>query len=297
MQTAISQAIGLTLHGNAFLETGAIDSYKHFWPGSNEFKFCEFIRFVDISQEGQDISDNLLAADPPSWFKYLRKRGIERLNFIPAPMAMKPGQNAPPARMLVGFTNSGGRWLIEATHPGGTDYWEGKWRIGDDKREDRNIWQVFYFRLPSERKSTFQPDNPQIVRERLQNSLHAIHGFAEKHGLDNFAPCFERGVQALGASTPLPATYRGAVTPELNLSLQALQVWGAVMAGWVFGTMGSWNDVSFSGTDQEEYEAVSEEHYQALLQAAALVANWNMRQGKPVSKLGDWAARLIGRRD
>jgi hypothetical protein len=38
----------------------------------------------------------------------------------------------------------------------------------------------------------------------------------------------------------------------------------ACQSAWVFGGMGSWNDMGFEGADQKEYDHVSEQLFAAL---------------------------------
>jgi len=38
----------------------------------------------------------------------------------------------------------------------------------------------------------------------------------------------------------------------------------ASRSAWVFGGMGSWNDMGFEGAAREEYESVSEDLYQTV---------------------------------
>ena len=54
------------------------------------------------------------------------------------------------------------------------------------------------------------------------------------------------------------------------MPLEARQLLGAVLAGWVFGGMGSWNDLGFDGEDQEEYTELSDELFTLLNQAIAV---------------------------
>jgi hypothetical protein len=44
-------------------------------------------------------------------------------------------------------------------------------------------------------------------------------------------------------------------------------------AAWVFGGMGSWNDLSFQGPLREQYERVSEDLYLAALDALVAATN------------------------
>ena len=58
-----------------------------------------------------------------------------------------------------------------------------------------------------------------------------------------------------------------------RLPLDARQILGAAQAAWVFGGMGSWNDLGFEGHAQDEYTALSDELFSLLNQAICEAAN------------------------
>jgi hypothetical protein len=57
------------------------------------------------------------------------------------------------------------------------------------------------------------------------------------------------------------------------MPLEAKQLLGAVQAAWVFGGMGSWNDLGFDGDDQQEYDKLSIELFLLLNQAICSAIN------------------------
>ncbi len=44
-------------------------------------------------------------------------------------------------------------------------------------------------------------------------------------------------------------------------------------SAWVFGGMGSWNDMGFEGADQGEYDRVSEQLFAVLNETIQIAAN------------------------
>ena len=61
------------------------------------------------------------------------------------------------------------------------------------------------------------------------------------------------------------------------LPFWATQLLGAAQAAWIFGAMGSWNDLGFEGDDQVLYERLSEDLYQLLNAAIVAAANASIR--------------------
>jgi hypothetical protein len=52
-----------------------------------------------------------------------------------------------------------------------------------------------------------------------------------------------------------------------------MQLLGAAETAWVFGGMGSWNDMGFHGETQTHYEEVSEELYKLVNKVIVASAN------------------------
>jgi hypothetical protein len=57
------------------------------------------------------------------------------------------------------------------------------------------------------------------------------------------------------------------------MPLEAKQLLASAQAAWVFGGMGSWNDLGFDGSDQQEYTALSDELFLLLNQALGVTVN------------------------
>ncbi len=53
----------------------------------------------------------------------------------------------------------------------------------------------------------------------------------------------------------------------------------ACQKAWVFGGMGSWNDMGFDGEDQKDYVRLSEALFQALNAAIVAAANASLGVG------------------
>ena len=55
--------------------------------------------------------------------------------------------------------------------------------------------------------------------------------------------------------------------PHGLYSKEARQLIETAFSSWVFGGMGSWNDQAFSGDDQDEYQMLSSDLYDAICRA------------------------------
>ena len=279
VQGTIAQIIVLTTHGNAFLRRSPRFDLSDFYPSHGTFKFCEYVRFADLKPKGEGWEQFPYASDPKEWLMRLQREGVRRLRMIYASSAGAQAEDtASSDRMLVGFVGGGGRWVIEAMKASGSDYWEGSWDTGDQERADQKIWQVTYGRIASDQPAADGPDlDPAALRNRLAENLQAIGDFARMHKLDNFARAFDGGLAQLNSSRPHESDF----APDGALSLPAAQLLGAVQTAWVFGGMGSWNDMGFDGEDQVTYDRLSEELYQLLNAAMVAAANSNQEMHPP----------------
>lgn len=98
-----------------------------------------------------------------------------------------------PDRVLAGFVGGGGRWLIEAIGPRGSDYWEGRWDLGDRARADRKIWRVTYGRIAQSLVTPgASPDDLEDLKRTLDAALLEIAAYATRHKLDTFAVIREK---------------------------------------------------------------------------------------------------------
>lgn len=63
-----------------------------------------------------------------------------------------------------------------------------------------------------------------------------------------------------------------------SLSKTSEAMLDAAQSAWVFGGMGSWNDMTFDGEERREYEAASEELFTAVNNAICVAANESCRK-------------------
>ena len=270
MQGTLAQAIALTLYGNAVLCRGLTLDEIPFYPTNSVFAFCEFVRFVDFKRIDNDWQCVDFALTPTEWFNRLHEEGTQYLQLHYAPS----GDDRIADRMSVGFVGGGGHWLIETARSGGSGCWEARWEIGDRERPDQRIWRVTYGRIRTGTQFPFERvESLDLEAARLQRNLTRIAAFADRNQSGAFARHFEQALACLndGASSP-NSGYVNLVPPSL-LSRDAEQLLSAVQAAWVFGGMGSWNDLAFPDDQQQEYEALSEELFQLLNRAVVLAVN------------------------
>lgn len=271
MQGTIFQILVLVTHGNMVLSGQPV---ADFYPQHDSFKFDEYVKFVDLERDGNAWNEKPFADDPNEWLAKLKSQQCRGLRVQRIPTDTKDVSD----RMSVALVGGGGRWLIETVCPGGSDYWEAKWEVGDANRPDQKIWRVTYGRIARNQK-TATTNIPSVdgLSAELGQTLQDAIAFSTKHKLDWFGKAFESGYSALKAESE----------PELNgialkgqLPLPASRLLSASQAAWVFGGMGSWNDLGFDGDDQRQYEAISDNLFRLINSSLIATANLSYPQGE-----------------
>jgi hypothetical protein len=113
-------------------------------------------------------------------------------------------------------------------------------------------------------------------RASLMSALEAIRSFAEQHDLKYWSKHFRRCLLRLTLE-PQPLEDLLELLLINGLPQPAIQLVNAAKASDVFGGMGSWNDLGFSGEDSKAYEEVSDRLLQAM--KAAFRAGINSSAG------------------
>ena len=262
MQGPIFQALALVTHGNAVLAGGPAPD---FYPAHPAFVFTEHVRFVDLEPPREAWEARPFAADPDAWLGKLRSEGCRGLR---AWRSASTDEETIADRFSVAFVG-GGRWLIESVGPAGSDFWLASWKLGNRDRPDRRIWQVAYGRVEQgQATATPEPTSLDALSRELQELLPDAIAFSHRHELDGFAEAFEAALAALTAASE-PDLH--GLAPPGQLPPAAARLLAASLHAWVFGGMGSWNDIVFRGEDDKEYQRISEKLY-GLINSATVEA-------------------------
>ncbi len=191
--------------------------------------------------------------------------------------------------MSVGFVGGGGRWLIECVKAMASDFWEARWEVGDKDDPDQNIWNVTYGRIArnAKQEKINLPSVSHLTTE-LKTVLGEIYSFANKNGCENFGVCFANGINALSVEPKEAKGYR--ISPAGHLKIESDQLINACQAAWVFGGMGSWNDLGFNDEAiNKEYEELSEKLFNLI--NVSLMAAVNSSLDSAPRKILDAAER------
>ncbi len=259
MQGPIENALMLTAAGNNYLAGRDISG---FWPDAPTFKFLGLCEFRLPPPSGKDTDEYpVRAADPMAWFASLKPwcKGL-RLHF--GPSIRGPNQQTDtPDRMLVGFVGGGPRWLVEAVGKDRSELWQGFHRIGDRNHPNQKVWLCTNILQGEIDTAEVESVQLPVALSDLRTVLPEIEAYAREQKLDNFADCFARASEALSSKAVEDAPWIADLVRYAGFDNTQLNVLQAVNHAWVFGGMGSWNDIGGSG---ERYDDLSERLFNAL---------------------------------
>lgn len=265
MTGVLAQLVTLTGYGNAFLKHEKTP--PGFDSGNSAFQFCNKIDFREFEKQFffSKPREKVVAERPTEWFAYLRAGRCKHLRLY---FEHSKDQRFAKEHKLAGFVGGGGTWLIECVYDGFSNYWANRWTVTDQNATDNKIWTVNYGSI-GVRQSTrnLQVDNENI-KSRLGVTLAEIAGFAFKHDLQGWGDQFAKAKSTLDSALPAENYYHKDLIPLDNYSSIAKQILFSAGSAWVFGGMGSWNDLGFANKeDNETYERLSEQLYSDINKA------------------------------
>lgn len=262
-ELALSAALAAT--GGRWLRAGGRTAPPDLTRGSSSFQYVGSFT-AQLPPRGL-LRRHSTVASAEEWLLELRARGVTDLALV----TDRPVRGPLPGHVASAFTNSGG-WLLLATGGTAPTGWSIGWEVGQPDAADSRIWSLTAGRVPADGLSA-----PQIgvaeARDRLRAALAEIRTFAERtEAVSGWASWFARAEMLLDDSSPTPP-YHGDLLPP-DAALERRQLAAAVVQGWVFGGMGSWNDAGFEDPAvQREYVQVGANLYAALLAALPAAVN------------------------
>lgn len=265
MNGILSQIIALTAYGNDFLKDSKFPT--DFNSANTTFQFCNKVNFVQFKKRLflPKPKEILVANNPTEWFQYLKNDGCEHLRLY---FESSTDQSFAKDYKLAGLVGGGGIWLIEAVYENYSNYWASDWEVTNKDAPNRKIWSVKYgLTAKNQQKNNIQIDN-QTVKEKLRQTLSEISDFAYKQDLKCWGEKFDKAKLTLDSLNPENNYYHTDLLPIEKYSLTAKQIIFSAGSAWVFGGMGSWNDLGFdSEKDNESYDRLSEQLYSNIIEA------------------------------
>lgn len=213
-----------------------------FWPHADAFGWLRAYRFVD--EAGAAIAD-----DPLAWFEWLARAFVRGVRVSIGPAEPLAGAPDIPEHQLSGFLGGGPVWRFETVGAAKPTLWRALDEMFDDPPTDKPHG-VCCVRLDGDAPGR-TPEMQAAIAE-LRAALPPMIAIADQ-GLENFADLFRTAQRFLDDDTatwPREGYYLD-FERWAGFDAARMRVLAAVTHAWVFGGMGSWNDVGPDGPETE----------------------------------------------
>lgn len=229
MNKEIFQIASLTAYGNAYLKKKKV-SFKKNNPAAFSY---DKIKFVKEIPKDTHLKKVLIAKDPNSWFKHLKNNNFTRLHlrYHPSTYLHKKG------RTITSSIGESNFWHIIAQKKEKCAVWKSDWKeISGDI--------MAFYRLLIENADIGETRHPSLDTTKLflKEILTDLVNFTEKNELTNWEIIFQNSIDYLNNENPDKLIQKDYL-PANCYSLEAKQILTTCDQAWVFGGMGSWNDV------------------------------------------------------
>lgn len=261
MNGELAQLCAITAHAKAFLDPktrpyGSIDPRTH-----STFKFVQEQRWVARPRALGLVAQRVVATDPDAWFQHLARGGVDWVQLVAS------GTRGSGSERVQQSFRGGGTWGIEvgSGSRGAVAHWLPTWRPAADRGSGERPWTVVY----RERAGTRVHASRALgeANATLRRTLEGVLAFARELGLTDWVPTFDQALERLESSEPF-APYHPDMLPTAGYELPARRLCAAAQQAWVFGGMGSWNDVVVEdGKTSVLLEQRSDELYRAVVGA------------------------------
>lgn len=271
MLTSTAQAIALLAYGNDFLKNGR--PHTDLFKQNSTFAHCNQVMFARSSKSFflSRVKEKIVANDPAEWFVQLKKAGCRKLHLH---SISARSQLRTPEHMTAGFVGGGRQIFIAAVYDKRSEeYWANRWAVSNPDAPDQKIWSVKY-------ETVELKDPGQVVmelaniKETFYNTLRDIADFAGSNEEPFWKDRFVKAQLILDSNEPEKQYCHQDLLPPDTYSLLARQVLFAAGEAWVFGGMGSWNDMGFPDKETNElYERLSRQLYMDINNAIIAAVN------------------------
>lgn len=263
MTGILAQTIAMVSFGNEYLEKKQLNN---FYPDNSVFQYCNSIDFREMKKSNffSTKKEIIVAKNPIEWFNFLSQEKCKKLKLY------YQSQEKDDHR-LAAFVGGGGNWFIECVYQDYSDFWISNWT--HDKNSKTIPWNIIYGKALSKQPTINYMGNLTSVRNELKTCLEKISDFAFKETTENWGKIFEEASKMLESKNPEMNFYNEMVIRD-NYNLESLQLLISANKAFVFGGMGSWNDMVFQNEElDKEYNLLSSQLYKTMMESFMVAVN------------------------
>ncbi len=269
MDGTLALAIAMTNHGNEYL-SGKMSTPPELPARNTTFQYVDTITFPEeavpdrlasLEREAAKTelgrSENLSTQGPTAtWFLKLKRRRASRLelNKVSAPSEL-------PERIRTAFAG-GVDWVIQVSYPDALEVWIPRWT-----HQGGRLWTIRCAgEFTHEPLSRWWPPIEQASAS-LEKAVRAAADLCERGHEEWFAQRFRESLSLL-ESKDREAPYHPDMVADDFPAPSARPLLAAAVRAWLFGGMGSFNDVGFQDLALDDaYGRIADELYKSVLDA------------------------------
>lgn len=258
MNAEILQIVALTSYANAYLNDKKV-SFDKSHPAGYGYRNIKFVS--KVAQLDPIAQRELLAQNPNDWFKLLKKKNVNRLylTYQMSTNKFKDHIEATKGKKV-------GHWNIIAKKENNCDLWTNY--IQAEYGEAINYYHLI---IKDTSFETLNFPSLETTKLYLKAILSDLINFTIKSELENWTKVFQNALDTLSIEDSLKLIDEK-FFPADCYSLEAKQIIATCDFAWVFGGMGSWNDVSHVH-NYDLYSRLTANLYDTLCNALAAAAN------------------------
>ena len=250
MNLELAQLVAIVTHGNAYLTSKASAQPPEISHDLMVFDTIKQIKFVEKKRPSEKAPTQL-SDGTAGWYRYLKDHKVRRLRIVTLDWSKERPDL--PAVMASAFAGCG-NWAILSEGTKADTIWFPQYRSGNDET-------LAFVGTQLDKRYPEASTDLDVAELTLKNALTNIKDYAveEKVG-DNWVGIFSRALEILASDGPS----RGFILqlfPESGYGHKAHRILQAASEAWVFGGMGSWNDMGGG----KRYTVVTDALYTALI--------------------------------
>src|SRR6266498_2575835 len=262
MNVELAQTIALIAYGNDHLSPLRRE-LRELFPFHSTFQYVSDVSF----QKGKTLDlilrrSEILAKNTRGWFSHLETNGIRYLK-----LDLLNLQHLPPPYATSLFT-AGGAWVIQ-TDQG--KCWQPNWSFLNQGSRQARLWKVEYWERDNIPVINDFSDMETAYRD-LESCLVEAQDFSMRRKF-GWEKCFEKALLLLHDPSPALPFYAD-LLPSNFMNIKVRQLLAGAIQAWVFGGLGSWNDMYITDHSvEQEYQQISKNLYGAVIQSVGAVTN------------------------
>jgi hypothetical protein len=266
MNGELAHCLDLVVLGNVWLASGGGDS-----PDLIDTPMFRFARIVQFTLDRGSGGSPVTASTTAEWFAGLRAREIRRLRAVSQEGQVFAGV---PRFQGAGFAGNGQWAIVAEIDDARAELWQGHGVVnrapGAPMPEDKRIWDERYIGAQIE-APPLEPVDVAARQAQLLASVDDAQRFATAEGWTQWADWLAKA-QAIAAADD-PGNPEGPDLIPQTAPLAVRRLFATASQAWVFGGMGWWNDMGASPGHEQDYDRISAELYDAVVEGLITAAN------------------------